>query len=300
MLEQAREGIDYAALKKGGFMRQAQNGKFSMRLKVTGGQISCKQLEAICKAAKKYGKEYVHLTSRQGLEVPFIDVKDVETVKKELTEAGAPIGVCGPRVRTVTACQGNAVCPSAAIETSCLAAELDERYFGMELPHKFKIGITGCKNNCLKAEENDLGIKGCIIPEWSKGACTFCGVCEAVCAYDAVKVDAEKENLLFDKKNCTYCGKCIKSCPSDAWLGSNGYLLSFGGMFGNEIKKGMYLLPVIFEKERVLEVVDAAIRFYQDNGRAGERFGKTLERTGEGGSLAEKLKAVCLESGGSV
>jgi dissimilatory sulfite reductase (desulfoviridin) alpha/beta subunit len=35
---------------------------------------------------------------------------------------------------------------------------MDRRYFGKELSHKFKIGITGCKNSCLKAEENDLGI----------------------------------------------------------------------------------------------------------------------------------------------
>jgi dissimilatory sulfite reductase (desulfoviridin) alpha/beta subunit len=283
--------VDYAALKKGGFMRQAQKGKFSMRLKVVGGQLTGKQLEKISETAQKYGKGYVHLTSRQGIEVPFIDVNDVENVKKELEEAGVPVGVCGPRVRTVTACQGSAVCPSAAIETSLLAKALDERYFGMELPHKFKIGITGCKNNCLKAEENDLGIKGCVLPEWHGDACTFCGLCEAVCAYGAVRVDAEKNTLDFDGNKCTYCGKCIKSCPSDAWQGKNGYLLSFGGMFGNEIKTGLYLLPVVFEKEQVFNAADALIRFYRTHGRAGERLGKTLAREAEdGGSLARLLQ----------
>ncbi|MDR2658474.1 MAG: 4Fe-4S binding protein [Spirochaetaceae bacterium] len=274
--------IDYAALKKGGFMRQAQNGKFSMRLKVIGGQLTSKQLKKISEAAEKYGNSYVHLTSRQGVEVPFIDVKDVEAVKRELEEAGVSIGVCGPRVRTVTACQGSAVCPSAAVETTVLAEELDKRYFGRELPHKFKIGITGCKNNCLKAEENDLGIKGISMPEWCDAKCSFCGLCEAVCAYDAIKIvsETEKEHFFFDKSKCVYCGKCIKSCPEDAWRGKNGYLLSFGGMFGNEIKTGAYLLPVLFERAQVFNAADAVIRFYEANGKAGERLGKTLTRVG--------------------
>ncbi|MDR1363549.1 MAG: 4Fe-4S binding protein [Spirochaetaceae bacterium] len=284
--------IDYAALKKGGFMRQAQKECFSARLKVVGGQITCKQLAKISEAAAKYGKGYVHLTSRQGVEIPFINVKDVEELKRELTEAGVLIGVCGPRVRTVTACQGSAVCPSANIETSALAEELDRRYFGRELPHKFKIGITGCVNNCLKAEENDMGVKGSALPEWRESVCSFCGVCEAVCAYGAIKITDESGGkvITFDKSACVYCGKCIKSCPEDAWLGKSGYLLSFGGMFGNEIKTGCHLLPILFESEQVFKAADAVIRFYELHGRAGERLGKTIARVGAG-VLQKELSA---------
>ena len=41
--------------------------------------------------------------------------------------------------------------------------------FGHDLPHKFKFGVTGCQNNCLKAEENDVGIKGAIRVNWNSG-----------------------------------------------------------------------------------------------------------------------------------
>jgi dissimilatory sulfite reductase (desulfoviridin) alpha/beta subunit len=276
---------DYAALKKGGFMRQVQKDKFSMRLKVIGGQVGAEQLEKIYRVAKKYGKGYIHLTSRQGIEIPFISLDDVEAVKKELAEGGVKIGVCGPRVRTITACQGSAICPSGAIETSDLAEELDTRYFGRELPHKFKLGITGCKNNCLKAEENDLGIKGGVYPEWNRAVCNFCGLCEAVCPPNVVKVDKEKKDLAFEEKGCVYCGKCVKSCPASAWEGKGGYILSFGGMFGNEIKEGLRLLPILFDKAQVFKAADTAIDFYRENGKPSERFGKTLSRTG-----TEKLK----------
>lgn len=272
--------VDYAALKKGGFMRQIQKNRFSLRLKVIGGQLTAAQVQKIAEVAEKYGKGYIHLTSRQGAEIPFIALEDIDRVKKELADGGVKVGVCGPRVRTITACQGSAICPSGIIETSGLAGELDERCFGQELPHKFKIGITGCRNNCLKAEENDLGIKGGVFPEWDRGACTFCGLCEAACPVKVIGVDKQNQDLSFDKKGCVYCGKCVKGCPTDAWKGKNGYLLSFGGMFGNEIKEGLHLLPLMFDPRQVFKAADAVITFYRNHAKPGERFGKTIARMG--------------------
>jgi dissimilatory sulfite reductase (desulfoviridin) alpha/beta subunit len=278
--EASMPDIDYGTLKKGGFMRQIQKDMFSLRLRVIGGQLRADQLQKISRVAEKYCHGYVHITSRQGVEIPFVAFSDIEAVKRELAEAGLEPGACGPRARTVTACQGAAICPSGLIETSELAKELDARYFGRELPHKFKLGITGCRNNCLKAEGNDLGIKGGILPEWRNKICTFCGLCEAVCPAKIIKVDKEKKHLAFEKDKCSYCGKCVKSCPTGAWEGKNGYLLSFGGMFGNEIMSGLYLLPIVFEKEKVFKAVDAAIYFFVNYGKAGERLGRTITRVG--------------------
>jgi dissimilatory sulfite reductase (desulfoviridin) alpha/beta subunit len=271
---------DYAALKKGGFMRQIQKDRFSLRLRVAGGQLSAEQLQKISETAQRFGQGYVHLTSRQGLEIPFIALSDIDAVKSALASAGVSPGACGPRVRTVTACQGNSICLSGLIETSSLAQEMDQRYFGVELPHKFKIGVTGCPNNCLKAEENDLGIKGAILPEWRSADCAFCGLCESVCPAKAVSVDKKAETLQFRKENCIYCGKCIKSCPADAWEGEKGYLLSFGGSFGNEIRTGVHVLPLLFAKDELFKAADAALAFYKEYGKSGERFAKTIARTG--------------------
>ena len=152
--------VDFAALKKGGYMRQKQKGYGSLRLAVIGGNLTAENIKKVAEVAEKYGRGYVHMTSRQGIEIPFIKVEELAEVKEELAKGGVGTGVCGPRVRTITACQGSEVCPSGCIDTYTLAKELDARYFGRELPHKFKFGVTGCQNNCLKAEENDVGIKG--------------------------------------------------------------------------------------------------------------------------------------------
>jgi anaerobic sulfite reductase subunit C len=269
---------DYKALKNGGFMRQTQKNNFSLRLKVVGGNLTAEQLVAIAEISKKYGDGYVHLTSRQGVEIPFIKLADVEAVKNELEAGGVNTGVCGPRVRTVTACQGSAICPSGCIDTYPLAVEISNRYFGQELPHKFKFGITGCMNNCLKAEENDLGIKGGYSVELVKENCTLCGVCVKACREGAItKTD---KGLEIDKSKCNYCGRCAKSCPFDAWKGESGYLLSFGGTFGNLIAKGEQFLPIIRDKEILFKVSDAALNFFAKHAKPSERFRVCIDRAG--------------------
>jgi dissimilatory sulfite reductase (desulfoviridin) alpha/beta subunit len=270
--------VNYAALKAGGFMRQKQKDTFSLRLRVVGGTVTAEQLQAITAVATQYGQGYVHLTSRQGVEIPFIQLKDIDAVKAALAEGGVSPGVCGPRVRTVTACQGGRCCPSGCIDALEIAEALDERYFGRELPHKFKFGVTGCQNNCLKAEENDFGVKGGYTVTWNKDSCIFCGVCEKACRTGAITI-ADGE-ITLNESNCNNCGRCVKSCPTEAWQGESGFLVSFGGTFGNSIQKGTELLPIIRDQETLFRVADAAIEFFAQNANPGERFAKTLERVG--------------------
>lgn len=271
--------IDYASLKKGGFMRQKQKGYFSLRLQVVGGNLTAENIKAVSEVAEKYGRGYVHMTSRQGVEIPFIHFDDIEKVREELAKGGVKPGVCGPRVRTVTACQGSEVCPSGCIDTYTLAQELDQRYFGRELPHKFKFGVTGCQNNCLKAEENDFGVKGGMVVSLDKDACIKCGVCVKACRENALKMT--ENGIEIEREKCNNCGRCVKSCPTDAWKGESGYLVSFGGLFGNKIYKGETIVPIIKDKETLFRVADAAIRFFEEHANAGERFRLTLQRVGE-------------------
>ena len=279
--------VDYATLKKGGFMRQKQKNNFSLRLRVVGGNLTAKQLAKIAEVSENYGDGYVHLTSRQSVEIPFVKLDDVEAVKDALAEGDVEPGVCGPRVRTITACQGEAICPSGCIDTYALAKELDDRYFAKELPHKFKFGITGCQNNCLKAEENDVGIKGAAQISWKEDTCIHCGVCEKACREEAVTFQDGK--LVIDTQKCNYCGRCAKSCPVDAWDVNEAFLVSFGGTFGNHISKGREFLPLITSEEQLFRVTDAAIQFFADHANAGERFKFTIDRVGEE-KLYEVLK----------
>ncbi|MBR0226054.1 MAG: 4Fe-4S binding protein [Thermoguttaceae bacterium] len=271
-------GIDKSTLKAGGFMPQIQKDHYSMRLKVVGGNISVSQLLQIAKIARKYGQDYVHLTSRQGVEIPFVKYEEIEAVKDELAKGKLELGAAGARVRSITACQGGKCCPQGVIDAGAVARKLDARYFGRQLPHKFKIGVTGCPNNCLKAEENDLGVKGGVEKSWVKENCVFCGACQRVCKRKAIII--EKGTATFFDDKCNHCGKCVKACPKNAMQGVNGFILSFGGTFGNEIVKGRNLLPLITDEESLFRVCDATLDFFEKRARKGERLALLLKRVG--------------------
>lgn len=271
--------VDYQELKLGGFLRQKQKNRFSLRLKVVGGKVTAEQLSVISSVAKKYGKGYVHLTSRQSVEIPFIKVEDIDLVRAELRAGGVYPGACGPMVRTVTACQGDAVCSSGCIDTYGLAKALSRRYADRLLPHKFKIGVTGCRNNCLKAEENDLGIRGGYqVDSCDKGACVGCGACAKVCRTGAITI--KDKNVLLDTGQCNHCGRCVKACGFKALKGRGGYVLSFGGTFGNRIASGKEILPILLDKKLVFLAADAVLDFFDAHGTPGKRLRDVIEQVG--------------------
>ena len=269
---------DYSKLKANGFMLQKQKDTFSMRLRVLGGNISVEQLDTISKVAKKYAQGYVHLTSRQGVEIPFVKLEDIAAIVEELHQGGVELGASGPRVRTVTACQGGRCCPSGCIDAYEIAEELDKRYFGKTLPHKFKFGVTGCPNNCLKAEENDLGVKGGMEVAWNEENCVRCGACVRICRRKAISLVDGK--IVFDKDKCHRCGKCARLCPKKAISGKPGFVVSFAGTFGNDVVRGKNILPMIESKDALFRVTDVTLEYFEKNAQKGERFVKTLERLG--------------------
>jgi len=272
---------DYAELKKGGMMRQREAGFFSVRLHVVGGRLSTDQVRAIQVAAECYGRGEVHLTARQGVEIPYVRAAYLSTIKDFLAPSGVGVGVCGPTVRTVTACQGCRVCPSGVIDAPELAEAVDREFYGKSAPHKFKVGISGCANNCLKAEENDIGIKGWVEPRWTRGPCSVCGICETVCPSKAVTVSAERGTVTVDPAGCIGCGDCIESCPSGAMeVGERGYRLYAGGKFGRIPFLGRRILGILRTPEEVVAAIRKVLEFYRAEGRQRERFGDTLHRTG--------------------
>ncbi len=80
--------VDYATLKKGGFMRQKQKNNFSLRLAVVGGNLTAENLQIIAKVAEKIRRRTRTSDFRQSVEIPFIKLDDVEEVKEVLATGG--------------------------------------------------------------------------------------------------------------------------------------------------------------------------------------------------------------------
>lgn len=270
--------IDYESLKTGGFMRQRQKDLFSFRLRITGGRLEADQLRALADAAEKYGDGHVHVTTRQGFEIPFVHIDNVENIREDLAGAGLRKGTCGPRIRGIVACQGNTVCPRGLINPQDIARKLDEKYFAMSVPHKFKISVTGCPASCAKPQENDFGIMGGVEPKWLEELCTGCGLCQEICRMDAIKM--EDGVVTFDREKCDLCGDCISSCPVDAWItNKTGYTLYIGGKVGRHPALAVKFVELVDEAQ-LFRILENIIKFFRDNARKGERVGDTVHRVG--------------------
>lgn len=279
--------IDLAAFKKIGMIQQKQKEYFAMRLRAVGGDLTAKQLKKISEIAEKYGKGEVHLSTRQGIEIHNVHHSKLEKARLELEQAGIYMGACGPRVRIIVACPGEATCRWGIIDTKLLAAELDKKYFREDTPHKFKLSVTGCPHNCAKATENDIGIMGAILPRWIASSCTDCQLCVNICPTKAIervedKTDkTKKPGYILREERCINCSICTSSCPANSWvIAVKGYNLFIGGTMGKVPRLGTILKKLIPTKEELHALIERSLRYYQRDGRKKERFGHMIDRVG--------------------
>lgn len=270
--------IDESLLKSKGFLPQRQENMFSMRLKVVSGNLDVEKLRAIADAAEKYGSGYVHITSRQQIEVPFVKLEDAEAANKELEQQGISGGSIGKRVRAVVACQGDRVCKNGLINCESLASRIDEKYFGEAVPKKLKIAVTGCPSACVRPQENDFGVMGTVRPKTIEENCVGCKRCEKACKVGAIKVLDDKASI--DTEKCILCGACIAACRKDALRAEKiGCTIFVGGKAGRQPMQGIKLLELA-DEEQLFSVLEKTFEYYIREGLDGERLGELIDRLG--------------------
>jgi dissimilatory sulfite reductase (desulfoviridin) alpha/beta subunit len=275
--------LDMSALGKVGMMRQKQPDNYVMRLKAVAGDMTASQLACVAEVAEKYGKGFVHLSTRQGIEIHYVHRDHLEKARLELQKAGIEMGACGPRVRVIVACPGDETCRWGVIDTKKIARELDTRYFKQETPSKFKLAVTGCSNNCTKANENDIGVRGAIEPEWVADDCNDCGLCITLCPVNSIERRDNDEGFIYavDQNSCINCSICTSLCPSNSWvIGRKGYTLFIGGTMGRIPRFATVLKKIVESEDELYMLIEKAIACYRNNGRKKERFGHMIDRLG--------------------
>ncbi|MDD4940082.1 MAG: hypothetical protein PHE18_00230 [Candidatus Omnitrophica bacterium] len=207
------ENIDYDALKKRGFLRQKQEGFFVLRTRMSEGVYKKEHLEKISEIAQKFGRGFAHITVRQGIEVPFIKFEDIPQVEAELKLAGIEAGTSGPRLRATTCCPGNNWCKQGLIDTFSLAERIEKELgikCGLDLPHKFKIAVSGCPNACTRPQWSEIGIHGQIdtdSPDRRIGYAVYLGGCggrDPKSGFKLDKIFTDEEVLALLKRVVDY------------------------------------------------------------------------------------------------
>jgi len=223
------------------------------------------------------------MTSRLTIEIQGVPYDNIAPMMAFLAEHGLETGGTGPKVRPVVSCKGT-TCQYGLIDTFSLSEKIHEKFYvgyhNVGLPHKFKIAVGGCPNNCVKPELNDLSVIGQRYPTVDLEKCKGCKKCqvEAACPIKVAKVVDGK--VVIDPNACNHCGRCRDKCLFDAISYTDGYKVSIGGRWGKKTATAQPLNHVFTTEEEVLDMVEKVICFFRDEGIAGERFADTINRLG--------------------
>lgn len=257
---------------------------FNARVITRNGRITTNEHRAIAEAADRFGSGQVAMTTRLTMEIQGVRYENIQPLTDFLSAYGLTTGGTGALVRPVVSCKGT-TCQYGLIDTYALSGKIHERFYvgyhNMPLPHKFKIAVGGCPNNCVKPDLNDLGVVGQRVPVPDTEKCRGCKKCqiEKNCPIHAAKLEDGK--ISIDPDACNHCGRCKGKCPFGAVEEyREGYKILIGGRWGKKTACGRPLPRLFTTEEEVMAVIDRAILLFREEGIAGERFADTVARLG--------------------
>ena len=275
---------DEKRVKGMGFLNNRGTDLFSARVLTINGKVTAAQHRCMAEAAEKFGSGELLYTTRLSVEIPGIPYEKIDEFRAFIAKENLVTGGTGAKVRPVVSCKGT-TCQYGLLDSYAISEEIYKRFYegyrDIVLPHKFKIAVGGCPNNCVKPNLNDVGIIGQRIPKVDTDICKGCKKCaiEAACPNKVAKVVDGK--ITIDETKCRHCGRCVGKCPFHTIEdGTYGYKIYVGGRWGKKVSKGRALGKIFTSSEEALDVIEKAILFFRDHGNKGERFAETIERIG--------------------
>ncbi len=141
-----------------GVIIQRDKETYAIAPHVPCGVVTPDTLRKLADVAEKFGCAAMKITSAARIALVGIKEEDVDAIWAELGIApGAAVGLC---VRSVKACPGTTFCKRGLQDSLSMGMKLDEKFHGMELPGKLKMGASGCPNQCAETAFKDIGLVG--------------------------------------------------------------------------------------------------------------------------------------------
>jgi sulfite reductase (ferredoxin) len=141
---------------------QRQDEFHMQRVKIPQGVLSADQLLALAEVAEAHSRGFLHVTTRQNVQLHFVTLRGAEAAMARLLEAGVTTReACGNSVRNITACPWAGVAEGEIFDVSPYAEALTRHFLrhplSSSLPRKFKIAFEGCPHDHAAASIHDLG-----------------------------------------------------------------------------------------------------------------------------------------------
>ncbi|MBF0121178.1 MAG: sulfite reductase subunit C [Desulfobacterales bacterium] len=288
--------INNKKLIKNGYRITNKRQITALRIRVPGGSLDVKYFDIIKDIAQKYGNGKVHITTRQGFEIPGIPMAKISEINEIIhpiligmeSEIGVSIhnpktGYPAAGTRNISACIGNNVCPFANYNTTELSKKIEKLIY----PHDFhvKIALTGCPNDCIKAHMQDIGVIGMVLPMYDSNRCIGCQACVKNCqkvatgALTIVNYKVKRDHL-----RCIGCGECILKCPVLAWTrGEKYYRMVVMGRTGKKNPRIAQTFMEWVDETAILKVIENLYHYidqFIDRSLPKEHVGYIVDRTG--------------------
>ena len=272
------------SVKGRGFLQNRGTNCFSGRLVSVAGQFSPHELRTLAECAERFESGEIIFTARLSAEIVGIPFEKIPEAEAFMAERGLKFGGTGAKVRPITACKGT-TCVYGNIDTRALAQTIhDQFYVGMgdvKLPHKFKIGVGGCPNSCMKPSLNDVGVEGCKAFSFDPSLCRGCKTCAVAVNCPSKAASVVNGKAVIDGNKCTHCGVCVGKCPFGAAPkeAESACRVFVGGTWGKTQRMGTPLRRT-YPVDDVPAVIEKVLLWYKENGYAKERLGACIDRLG--------------------
>jgi ferredoxin-nitrite reductase len=143
------------------FLRNPTPGFFMIRVRIPGGRATANHLRTLAHLAATFGNGLLDVTTRQQVQLRQLTIEHIPEAFRLMEEAGLTALQTGmDNVRNVMTCPVSGLTPQEYLDASELVKRITREFTGnraySNLPRKFNMAITGCPDNCLHMETQDL------------------------------------------------------------------------------------------------------------------------------------------------
>ena len=146
-----------------GLYYQLDHTSHMQRIKLPAGLVDAKQMRVLADIGDDYGRGVLHVTTRQDIQIHWVDLADVMDMYERLQAVGITTrGACADSLRNVTAAIRAGTLPDEPFDVTPYAIAVHEYFLfhplNLTQPRKFKIAFAGEPDyDSVQARINEIG-----------------------------------------------------------------------------------------------------------------------------------------------